>query len=466
MSSYDGTAFRNFTEKDGLTNNSIWGILEDSAGNMWFSTLGEGACRYDGETFTAFREDHDQMIFGVPAHAHVQDIFEDRDGILWFACSGGLFYLDGESFINVTRNGPWPVPPQEPAPPGPAATHGDQRNQGAASEAAPARLHDKFRVRSILEDSKGNFWFGSWESGVARLDGKKFTYFTEADGLDRNQVRKVFEDRSGTIWFDTGDGICSYDGKRITTHTNRDYSSKDNWQLGAGDLWFGEDDGRVKNELEGQPGVYRYDGEQLTFLTFPLPKDRDNDWHYKCTGIANGKNGRIWFATYGAVIGYDGRSFTFMNNQSGGFDGAAETDLHVRSIFEDSKGRLWIGNNGLGVLLHEVGKTINFTQKNGLGSRENRGGGPLPGDAPEGSPSLDRVFSIGEDSAGNIWFGLQGNQGYGAWRYDGESLRNFTEEDGLTSKGITAIYTDSRGDLWLGGEGVYRFNGESFDRMY
>jgi ligand-binding sensor domain-containing protein len=328
------------------------------------------------------------------------------------------------------------------------------------------KLRFEHGVRSILEDSKGNFWFGSWQEGVARFDGEQLTYFTKADGLDRNQVRKVFEDRSGTIWFDTGDGICSYDGKRIITHTNRDYSSKDDWKLGAGDLWFGEDDGRVKNKLEGQPGVYRYDGEKLTFLTFPLPKDRDTDWHYKCTGIARGKDGRIWFATYGSVIGYDGKSFTFMNNQSGGFDGKASTDLHVRSIFEDSKGRLWIGNNGIGVLLHEGGKTINFTQKNGLGSRENRKGGPLPGDAKDGSPSLDRVFTIGEDAAGNIWFGLQGTQGYGAWRYDGKSLRHFTEKDGLTSKHISVIYRDKRGDLWLGGDGVFKFNGKSFDRIH
>ena len=215
-----------------------------------------------------------------------------------------------------------------------ANTHGDQKTQKDAQEPTPARLRFEHGVRSILEDSKGNFWFGTWKEGVARFDGEKLTYFTVEDGLDRNQVRNVFEDRNGTIWFETGDSICSYDGKKITIHTDRDYNSKDDWKLGEGDLWFKEDDGRVKNELEGQPGVYRYDGEELTFLTFPLPKVRGKDWEYKCTGIARGKDGRLWFATYGSVIGYDGRSFTFMNNQSGGFDGAAETDLHVRSIFD------------------------------------------------------------------------------------------------------------------------------------
>ena len=61
------------------------------------------------------------------------------------------------------------------------------------------------------------------------------------------------------------------------------------------------------------------------------------------------------------------------------------------------------------------------------------------------------------------WFGTNSQ---GAWRYDGDSLRNFTEEDGLTSKGVMAIYTDSRGDPWLGGNGVFKFNGELFDRIH
>ncbi len=108
VSRYDGTAFRNFTTKDGLNNDRVYEILEDKAGNMWFSTLGAGACRYDGKSFTAFREDQALMINGRPARSHVQEFFEDKDGILWLGCSGGLFRFDGESFINVTRNGPWP----------------------------------------------------------------------------------------------------------------------------------------------------------------------------------------------------------------------------------------------------------------------------------------------------------------------------------------------------------------------
>src|SRR5262245_31165069 len=51
----------------------------------------------------------------------------------------------------------------------------------------PARLRFE-TVRSILEDSKGNYWFGSWGEGVCLFDGKGLTYFTAEDGLSDNQV--------------------------------------------------------------------------------------------------------------------------------------------------------------------------------------------------------------------------------------------------------------------------------------
>lgn len=98
--------FRTFTSKDGLGSDRVWDALEDQAGNMWFSTLGAGACRFDGKAF---------KVFGAESgltHSHVQSMYEARDGMLWFGCSGGLFRFDGrESFVNVTREGPWIVEP-------------------------------------------------------------------------------------------------------------------------------------------------------------------------------------------------------------------------------------------------------------------------------------------------------------------------------------------------------------------
>jgi streptogramin lyase len=116
VSRLENGVIQNFTEEDGLNNNRIYEIIQDRAGNMWFSTLGAGASRYDGKTFTPFREDHTLKINGYPARGHVQEFFEDKDGILWIGCSGGLFRFDGNTFINVKRDGPWPESAEAAAP--------------------------------------------------------------------------------------------------------------------------------------------------------------------------------------------------------------------------------------------------------------------------------------------------------------------------------------------------------------
>ena len=48
-------------------------------------------------------------------------------------------------------------------------------------------------------------------------------------------------------------------------------------------------------------------------------------------------------------------------------------------------------------------------------------------------------------------------------------MKNFTVADGLESKHIWIIYKSKQGELWFGGanpSGVYRFNGNSFERKY
>ena len=312
-------------------------------------------------------------------------------------------------------------------------------------------------VSSIFEDSKGRFWFGSQQEGVCLFDGSEFLYYTVSDGLSGNQVRTIQEDQAGVMWFGTGNGITSFDGEEFEIRTGRNQGSPDvasgnTWHKEASDLWFIGDSGMQAGDYDGQ-GVYRYDGRTLEYLAFPLPQGVDAENPCLVTGIVKGRDGTVWFGTYPGVFGYDGRSFTVINDETAGIESGTER-LHVRSIFEDSRGNLWIGNNGLGVLLYDGQAVSNFTEQHGLSIR---GKGP--------SKSLGRVFAIAEDAAGNIWFGTRDN---GAWRFNGESLTNFTLEDGLTSPMVWTIYRDKRDALWFGmGDGsVCRFNGKSFDKIY
>jgi ligand-binding sensor domain-containing protein len=76
-------------------------IYDDKVGNIWFSSEGFGVHCYNEKSFTNF---HKEQGLGVKA---VQTIFEDKEGRLWAGGGGGLYRLDGRSFVNVTRNGPW-----------------------------------------------------------------------------------------------------------------------------------------------------------------------------------------------------------------------------------------------------------------------------------------------------------------------------------------------------------------------
>lgn len=310
-------------------------------------------------------------------------------------------------------------------------------------------------VRSIHQDARGGYWFGTLSEGVYRFDGHVLTLYTEQEGLANNQVRNILEDPEGTIWFETASGVSRYDGHSIRTITDRDYTARHDWQLNDGDLWFKGDRSTGFTALEGEPGTYRLNGSTLRFHVFPLELPPEEHDDYSVTEIHRAKGSRVWIATYDAVIGFDGDEFVVIDDASLGHTGETGS-LHVRSVFEDSKGRLWIGNNGIGVIMRDATTTINFTEAQGVSRRENHG------DTPEGKPSLDRVFSINEDRDGNIWFGTRDQ---GAWRFDGTSLRQFTEQDGLQTTMVWDIYTDQNGNLLVGGQGVFRFNGTRFERM-
>lgn len=333
----------------------------------------------------------------------------------------------------------------------------------ASSSAATPRLRFE-TVRSILHDSKGNLWFGSWNEGVARFDGTSLTYFTAKDGLGHDQIRSIYEDKNGVVWFEGGVGMRGFDGEKFLASDQRDYTRKDQWSLGVGDLWFKDDGEMGANAQEGQPGVYRYDGTTFTYHAYPLPLVPKQSPAYATTGFARGKSGRVWFATYGAVFGFDGTALTTLDDERLQRT-EANGRMHCRCVFEDSRGNLWIGNNGIGVLLWDGTNVTDFTQLHRLGRAGRQAGRmtPLPGDMVGDGPSLHRVFSIGEDRDGNVWFGTVES---GAWRYDGTTVRHFGADDGLTTTDVFGIYTDRRGDLWLAGHGVFRWNGASFERVF
>lgn len=140
---YDGSSLRNYREADGLANDNVNSIVEDRRGRLWFATHHKGVCHLDGETFTVITEadgvegtevwdlymDRAGEIWfpvensglyrfngktfrryreteGLTSNA-IQCTYQDRAGRLWFGGHGGLFRLEGDAVLAVTRAGPW-----------------------------------------------------------------------------------------------------------------------------------------------------------------------------------------------------------------------------------------------------------------------------------------------------------------------------------------------------------------------
>ncbi len=309
-------------------------------------------------------------------------------------------------------------------------------------------------IRAIFQDSQGNYWFGSHHEGVCYYDGKTFKYFTTKDGLQNNQIRSIQEDKNGVIWIVTARGVNSYDGGKFTSFSTEFDSPKSDWNATTGNLWFyaGEED-----------GINRFDGMNMNYLIFPKPMPIDPYNSFGVTGISTDKADRVWIATYSALFRYDGEVVEVYGHEKLNIE---DNELiHIRSVLVDSKDRIWIGNNGIGVLLKHADSITHFSKKQGKLIPMNEFQENIKTGQLAKNTGLQSVFAMEEDAEGNIWFG---DRDSGAWKYDGKNLTNVTIDNTLSTPMIWSIYNDNNNNLLFGmaAGGVYEFNDGSFDKRF
>lgn len=202
---YDGKSFAKFiiypaSYKPSPTNldrpYGVCCILKDRSGNLWFGTDQEGVCRYDGKTFTYFKE---QGLNGGAVRA----IFQDKRGDIWFGNNGfGLFHYDGKMVKNFTEE------------------NGLGNPYFIKKQTAPFSKPNIARVWTINEDKGGNIWIGTIDNGAWRYDGKKLKNFTTKDGLANNKVSTIYKDKKDELWFVTeGEGVSKFNGQTFDKFT-------------------------------------------------------------------------------------------------------------------------------------------------------------------------------------------------------------------------------------------------------
>ncbi len=287
-------------------------------------------------------------------------IEQDKNGNIWIAAFDGVFKYDGQSFSNIAGH------------------------------------LTSYRFFSVLEDRRGNLWFGSMGAGVYRYDGSSFQNFTSREGLVNNEIGCIYEDKAGNIWFGANGGVSCYDGESF-----RNYVMKDD------------------SMIEERTGKSVPD--------FTRPSNEVNS-------IMGDKTGKIWFATRGSTFVYDGRVFSvFAHNGSS----------NVRCIIEDSKGNVWLGGNGLWrydgrtctsfsnnpvvfICEDRTGNIWTSSQVRGTWTLLCYDGESLSNEKPTVIEMASHavIWSIFQANDGSIWYGA-----VGVHRYDGNTIIHFKSKD-------------------------------------
>ncbi|MBK7666657.1 MAG: SpoIIE family protein phosphatase [Sphingobacteriaceae bacterium] len=383
-SRYDGSSFTNFTEKNGLSNNTVLCMIQDKLGRIWFGTEGGGACCYDGKVMWRFTKDE-----GLTDNT-ILSLFEDKDGKIWMGTNGaGINVYDGKT-IKVY-----------------------DESMGLNNNT----------VRTITQDSKGTMWFGTNGWGACQFNGKSFTYFGTGAGLNSKIVHSIIEDNDGNVWFATDDGgVNIYDGKTIRYLMKEDGLSSDCvislHKDKKGNILMGTYDG----------GLCVYDGEKVE--VFSTRQGLSNNY-VLC--IREDATGNVWMGTYGGgVCLYNGSSFIHYTEREGLGSNT------VRSIVQDADSNIWFGTYGDGVIQYNGRTFSHYTESEGLSS--------------------NYVKALTLDKSGNVWMGTDGG---GAVRFNGKTFENFGEDQGLSSNYILSLFTDRSGKVWFGtdGAGVCCYNG-------
>jgi len=224
---YDGKSFRLFTTKDGLLDNGAGSIYEDSKGNIWFGGSG-GASRYDGKSFHNYILDVNGMYEDMTGKAllkkqvfGISSIIEDKKGGFWFG-TNGVFRYDGLSFTAFTHNGkPFnnvrSIIEDKKGNIWIGGADGLWRYDGKKF----TNFNQRF-VGHIMEDQNGNIWTSSGKDSnlgwaLSRYDGNTLYNKkpTVTEIANKPMVFGILEDGKGNIWFGDFAGVHRYDGKTL-----------------------------------------------------------------------------------------------------------------------------------------------------------------------------------------------------------------------------------------------------------
>ena len=289
-------------------NNSVYHMITDYEGNLWFTSTRQGVMKITPNRFT--------------------DIFERynlSEEVVNSTClfNGDLFVGTDEGLIVLNKSGEVSSVPIEKI----TTASGD-----ILEETDLLEMLDGCRIRSIIRDSRNRLWISTWRKyGLLRFDGKEVTAFTGEDGMLSDHIRAVCERQDGSVLVAVTGGVNVIEGDRIIAG----YNEKDGI-LNTEILTVAEGkNGEILCGSDGD-GIYILDGSLTTHIgtgggltsgaVMRIKKDPQRDIYWYVTGNSIG-----YLTDKYEAVTID--QFPYSNN----FD-----------LYENSRGEVWVlSSNGI-----------------------------------------------------------------------------------------------------------------------
>jgi ligand-binding sensor domain-containing protein/signal transduction histidine kinase/DNA-binding response OmpR family regulator len=409
-----------------LSSNNVQSIVEDNDQNIWIASDGGGVNiwnRSANEITKMNLESHPELSSNV-----VRTLLSDGDQNIWIGSFNGLSVFNREtqtlSIVESNEHNPYSL------------------NNNA--------------IRSLFQDNKGTVWVGTYFGGVNIYDHvnqrfKHHNYTPELEvPLDYNAISAIVEDPNLSLWIGTDRGGLNhynYTTRRYSYYLPDDeisdaepmFTIKSLLQQDEGTLWLGTH----------RRGLYRFDIPSGKFRRIPLPVSGES-----VTSLTNSvinsmhwdSKGYMWLCTrsYGGLYKFDPDDEIIVPfvMQDKIHDLLGNT--HVRSVFQDNFGNVWIATRGKGIII--------FNEENGF--LDHFYHNPMQ----PGSLRTNHIYQIEQDKNGEIWVATDGA---GIARFDrmSGSFDFSVSGEGLLNNKVLGILVDDYDNLWFSTiKGISRYH--------
>ena len=466
--------FKYYLVEDGLSSNTIFDIIQDSEGRMWFATE-NGLNQFNGYEFKSFRNIPRDTTSIINNYVYV--LFEDVDKNLWIGTERGVctYDLQEKTFRRFSL----------------------QTKDGIS-------IAD--RIQKIFADENGQIYISAARQGVFVLskDGVLSQYLFEDEKLpniDPIWVNCMYRDKEKTIWVSVNNThhqiykLDNVSGQFVPAFPHLDKEKLQSLASHAmhedvfGTLWFGSwthglfsidkktgikgrylhTEGvdkimQIHSITEFQPGTLLIgSNDGLTSFTVSPTIGNKLESHMKEPQISNrfvypiykDKEGGLWIGTYYGGINYASPNRNYFTSYvHDKYENSINGNV-VSCFAEDRSGNLWIGTDdgGLNYFNVKAEKFENFKP-----------------DKSTNSLSHHNIHALCVDDD-KLWIGTY-TGGLNVMDLNTRRFKHYfsaeSDSTSLFSNSIYAILKDSHKNIWVGttsGINIYDRANDDFIRI-